>query len=909
MIGKTLAHYEITALLGKGGMGEVYRARDTKLDRDVALKLLPAEVARDPERTARFQREAKVLAQINHPHVAQIHGFDDEGDVLFLVMELVEGVDLATRLRGGPLPIDQALNVARQIARGLEEAHGHGIVHRDLKPANVIVTPDGTAKILDFGLAVATAPADEAADTQLSPTITAALTRAGTLLGTAAYMSPEQAAGHTCDARTDVWAWGVILFEMLTGTRLFGEDSPSETLAAVIRAEPDWDALPAETPSTVRRVLVGCLRKKPHDRWHAIADVRLMLDGGDDAEDVPMAITSRWRPSPAWMLIAVLGLAIGWLLPRGTAIEATEVDDAIVRSAIALPQDTQLAGWASPAVALSPDGRRIAFVAMIDDHKRLFLRDLGSETALEVPDSDGAEGPFFSPDGRWLGFGAGSISGASPDPRRLKKYDVETGVTTTVCDLGDYFGGTWRDDGTIFFVNLQPRGLWRVSADGGRPVRIGPDDPERRQAFAWPQMLPGGRRALAIRWPDLEGGSVGTIDLESGEFTELGVSGTFARWAPSGHLFVSTLERRVIAHRFDVVAASLRPGNVPVLEDVTEGGNGASVFAVSSSGDLVYTTGSVDGARKDLARLFWIDESGTAERFDLEPDFISDIDVSPDGSRLAVCIGNRELWIHDLRRGTRLRLPPGEMITKRRPLWTPTGDAIVFTGFGLETTGSLNLCLQPGDGVRTPVRLESQVGEFFAGSWVPGTSTLLFHGFETDQAADISTRFQSIDVDAPGSIETLDLEDRRIANPTLSPDGRWLAYVSGETGRREIFLRSYPDLQRKIPVGPGTSVRWSSSGDRMIVARYAGRRIVEIAGADFDPTTGDVAPLRPSIDLTTFDHPQFDPRGALYWDYDAANDRYVVVQEIPGAGEIRALQLVQGWTREIEELLPIRKGR
>ena len=619
MIGKTLAHYEITALLGKGGMGEVYRARDTKLDRDVAIKLLPTEVARDPERTARFQREAKVLAQINHPHVAQIHGFDDEGDVLFLVMELVEGVDLATRLRGGPLPIDQALDVARQIALGLEEAHGHGIVHRDLKPANVIVTPGGTAKILDFGLAVATAPADETADTQLSPTITAALTRAGTLLGTAAYMSPEQAAGHTCDARTDAWAWGVILFEMLTGTRLFGEDSPSETLAAVIRAEPDWDALPAQTPSTVRRVLVGCLRKKPHDRWHAIADVRLMLDGGDDAEGGPVATPSRWRPSPAWVLIAVLGLAIGWLLTRGTAIETTEVDDAIVRSAIALPQDTQLAGWASPAVALSPDGRRIAFVAMIDDHKRLFLRDLGSETALEVPDSDGAEGPFFSRDGRWLGFGAGSISGASPDPRRLKKYDVET---------------------------------------------------------------------------------------------------------------------------------------------------------------------------------------GTAERFDLEPDFISDIDVSPDGSRLAVCIGNRELWIHDLRRGTRLRLPPGEMITKRRPLWTPTGDAIVFTGFGLDTTGSLNLCLQPGDGVRTPVRLESQVGEFFAGSWVPGTSTLLFHGFETDQAADIATRFQSIDVDAPGTIETLDLEDRRIGNPTLSPDGRWLAYVSGKRAGGRSSCAATPTCSGRSPSDP-----------------------------------------------------------------------------------------------------------
>lgn len=904
MIGKKLDHYEVFDLLGRGGMGEVYRARDTKLDREVAIKVLPTEVARDPERTARFAREARVLAQINHPNVAHIHGFEEVGDLRFLVMELVEGEDLAARLRRGAIGVDEALDLARQIADGLQEAHARGVVHRDLKPANVKVTPDGTAKILDFGLAANRPGVDDTADTQLSPTITAALTQAGTLLGTAAYMSPEQAAGRVCDQRADVWAWGVLVFEMLSGTRLFGEDSPSETLAAVIRAEPDWDILPANMPPRLRTVLEGCLRKKPRERWHAIADVRLMLDDLELPTAVSSTSRSPLRPHPVWILIALVGLGIGWSIPRGSKVDtsASRGAQTVVRSAIELPADTQLAGWASPTVAISPDGTVVAFVATTDGHQRLFVRRLSDAEAIEIPDSEGAEGPFFSPDGRWVGFGAGSISGASTQPPRLKKHDLSNGVTTDVCELGDYFGAAWATDGTIYFSNIQPRGLWKVGADGGDPQRVGPDDPERRQQFVWPQRLPGGDRMLVTSWTGPEVGRPMVVDLATGEATDLGLTGAFARWSTSGHLLVADRERRVVAYRFDPHDATLAEGSVPVLDEVTLSGNLAAVFALSESGDIVYSTGPVDGSRSDLARMFWLTTDGTVERVAIEEDFFNSVDVSPDGNRLAVCVESLDLWVHDLVRGTRLRLPLGETIYRSYPLWTPSGDQIAFTGVG--ANGNSNLFLQSADGVRPPRRLEARTGEFFPRSWEPGSRTLLFNGYLSDEADRVIPRIYRMDLDAPESIETLGLGESGLSQPHLSPDGRWLAYRARDTGRNEIFLRSYPDLQRKIPVGPGLLIEWSATGDRLFVARREAGSIIGIWEAAFDSRTGNTSPLRQVLDFTAIDDQEFDPHGALWWTYDAVNDRHLVLQGIPGAGEIRSLKLVQGWTREVSGLLP-----
>lgn len=904
MIGKTLAHYEINGLLGKGGMGEVYRARDPRLDRDVAIKVLPSEVARDAERTARFEREAKVLAQINHSHVAQIHGFDRDGDVHFLVMELVEGEDLAVRLRDGAIPVTEALALARQIAEGLEQAHARGIVHRDLKPANVQITPDGTAKILDFGLAVSRAPVDGTADTQLSPTITAALTQAGTLLGTAAYMSPEQAAGRVCDQRADVWAWGVIVYEMLTGRRLFGEDSPSETLAAVIRAEPDWEALPKDVSPATRRILEGCLRKKPHDRWHAIADVRLMLDDVDAPAPSVDAPRSGLRPHPVWIAIALVGLAIGWFLPRGSTSDVTTQQTPVVRSAIELPADTQLAGWASPTIALAPDGRTVAFVAMIDGHKRLFVRHLEDEEAFEVPASDGAEGPFFSPDGRWIGFGAGAISGGSDEPRRLKKFDLQSGSTTDVCELGDYFGGTWARDGTIYFANLQPRGLWSVSAEGGTPRRCGADDPERRQGFAWPQVLPDGERAVAISWEGRELGRVVIVDLRSGDATDLGLAGSFARWSPSGHLFVANEAREVVAHRFDPFSATLGEGIVTVLDDVSFTGNEAAVFDVSSSGDLVYTAGPVDGGRSDLSRLFSIDRSGSVEPVAIGADYFSGLEVAPDGERLALAVGGRDLWVHDLVRGTRLRLPAGDLRRRGAPLWTEAGDAIVFTGEGTSGGASLNLYLQSADGVGEPTSLESRTGEFYARTWEPRSRTLLFDGFVTSATDQIEPRIYRMDLDAPQVTETLALNESGVRRPAISPDGRWLAYASAETGRTEVFLRSYPGLARKIPVGPGIRMRWTTDGRELVVIRGDRWAVRAAVTHSFDPETGEVGAPRAWADFAAIEHPDFDPDGALTGRYDATNDRFFFLQEIPGAGEVHALRFVQNWIDEVEALLP-----
>ena len=904
MIGRSLAHYEIVDLLGRGGMGEVHRGRDTKLGREVAIKVLPPELARDIERMARFRREAKVLASLNHPRIASLHGFEEHEGVHFLVMELAEGEDLAVRMRRGPVPVDEALEIARQIAEGLEEAHARGVVHRDLKPQNVKLGAEGDVKILDFGLAFQSALVDET-DAANSPTITAALTQAGTLLGTAAYMSPEQAAGRKVDARTDVWAFGVILYEMLSGNRLFAEESTGETLAAVIRAEPDWDALPNDVPPHVVRVLKRCLRKKPRERWASIADVRMLLD---EAGDEAAASTTKRSPL-RWLVPFAVGTilgaiaVVGLVRPERAAVDTTQ-DTAVVRSSVRLPEGTQLAGWSSPAVELSPDGRTLAVVLEQDGRQALYVRALDDDEARLVPDSDGAEGPFWSPDGRWIAFGAGNISGRSTEPKQLRKYSLDSGRTSTVCSVDDYFGGTWRGDGTIFFVNQQPTGLWRVPAEGGVATLVGEGS---RIGLAWPQMLPGGDRALITQWTGPDGRIV-TIDLESGQVTDLGVTGTYARWTTSGHLLTVDLDADVTAHRFDPRTARVGTGSLRVLDGVSIIGNEAAVLSVAPNGTLVKSHGPVDGSRHDLSRLWRLAADGDLRPLDLEPEFISGFDVSPDGRRLAMSVHMRELWVVDLERGTRLLLPKGNTTTTLAPLWTPDARALVFTGTGDTGDPSLNLFLQSADGVQPPRRLESRAGEFFASSWIPGTTRLIHHGYETGPP--MRSGMMEIDVERPDeAVHRLDVDGFRMT-PELSPDGRWLAYRSNETGRSEVFLRSYPDLDAKIPVGPGTRPRWSPDGDRLYVERDEDQGASSLWSADVvtDDEAIELGAFRRVFGPGDMPADQGDDRALRGWGVDPTGDGLLLLFSVPGSGEIHELDLVQGWTHELERMLPAEGG-
>ena len=509
--GTTLGSYSVTAKIGEGGMGEVYQARDTKLDRDVALKVLPEAFTSDPDRLARFEREAKVLASLNHPNIGSIYGLEEAEGVRALVLELIEGPTLADRIAQGPIPLDEALPIAKQIAEALEAAHEQGVIHRDLKPANIKVKADGTVKVLDFGLAKAFQPEASDASASLSPTIslTAAATQMGMVIGTAAYMAPEQAKGKVVDKRADVWAFGAVLYEMLTGTRPFVGDDVSDTLAAVLRADVDLAALPDDTPATLSRVISACLRRDPKQRVHDVADVRLAMEGAFETGVSAAALPSPgpqlrvWqRPIPLALvglaLLALGGLAVGTVMRPGQPSPGS-----LARFVINTPPDAPLfRGISSPEVAISPDGTRIVYGSGTGpgSTRQLYLRHVDQLDATPLRGTEGGSGPFFSPDGEWVGFHAGDT---------LKKVSVLGGPAVTICDLDGFpRGRSWTSDDTIVFATTASNGLMRVPVVGGEPEVLTSVDPEGAEtAHVWPEVLPNGKGVLFTAWSGSDDGA------------------------------------------------------------------------------------------------------------------------------------------------------------------------------------------------------------------------------------------------------------------------------------------------------------------------------------------------------------------------------------------------------------------
>ena len=609
--GARLGVYEVTAQIGAGGMGEVYRARDTKLDRAVAIKILPESFAHDPERLARFEREAKTLASLNHPNIAIIHGFEESNGVQALVMELVEGPTLADRIAQGPIPLADALPIAKQICEALEAAHEQSIIHRDLKPANIKVRDDGTVKVLDFGLAKALEPVTQGGDAAASPTITspAMMTGVGVILGTAAYMSPEQAKGRTADKRSDVWAFGCVLFEMLTAARAFPGEDVSDTLAAVLRGEPDWRTLPAKTPASIRRLLRRCLEKDRKRRLSDIGDARLEIDEaltmpGSDASTVPATDSRKgWRRAA---LAAAAALIVGGTAGGSAVWIATRPNQPdVVRTTIQTSGATALAisSRASGGLAITPDGSRVVYTAAdqlvvrrFDQFEPTSLTGLGSPTQ-----------PFISPDGQWVGFF---------DGLDLKKVAITGGPPVTVFrdsnPSGGPLGATWRADDTIVFAGSSVAGLRRVSAAGGEVEALTTLDGARGEVrHVWPQFLPGGRALLftifyAGRAPD--DARIAVLDLETGERTVL-LNGRQARYLPSGHIVYGT-EGTLRAVAFDLERRAVVGSPVPVLASVTrnQSAGGAYEFAVAADGTLVYLTTS--GVSPTTRTLVWVDREG-----------------------------------------------------------------------------------------------------------------------------------------------------------------------------------------------------------------------------------------------------------------------------------------------------------
>jgi serine/threonine protein kinase len=579
MIGKILGNFEIKSQLGKGGMGEVYQAKDRKLGRDVAIKVLPDEFARDADSVARFQREAKLLASLNHPNIAAIHGLEESGGTNFLVLELVQGETLADRIKRGPIPVEESLKLALQIAEALEAAHEKGVIHRDLKPANIKVTPEGKVKVLDFGLAKAFA--GEQADLNLSnsPTLSEAATLQGVILGTAAYMSPEQAKGKTVDKRADIWAFGVVLFEMLTGRQLFTGETVSETLAAVLKSEPEWKRLPHNLHPRIRFLLERCLEKDPKDRYGSINDARVDIQrvladpGGVLVEPFTTAKPgARMRTILPW-IAAILGIIIAgfgiWNLrtPEPPQVTRFEYD---------LPEGQQFVSLTDYILAVSPDGKQFVYCTP----KGLFLRSVNELTAKFISGTESSGlNPFFSPDGQWIGY-------YSQADRKLKKISINGGAPVVLCDVASVAGASWHTDNTIVYCPYPGSSIMRVSADGGTPESL---LKAKSGVFVSPQMLPDNKSVL---FTDVSQAKIVVQSLKTGERKEL-FPGDTARYLPTGHI-IYVVGNNLFAVPFNLERLEVRGGQVPVIEGVLK--IAPPLYAVSDAGTLVYISGTASGA-------------------------------------------------------------------------------------------------------------------------------------------------------------------------------------------------------------------------------------------------------------------------------------------------------------------------
>ncbi|HXQ26723.1 MAG TPA: protein kinase [Candidatus Acidoferrales bacterium] len=808
--GIKLGPYEIVSPIGAGGMGEVYRARDSKLGRDVALKVLPDAFARDAERMARFQREAKVLASLNHPNIASIYGLEDSGATHALVMELVEGPTLADRIRSGPIPIDEALRIAKQIAEALEYAHERGIVHRDLKPANVKVTSDDAVKVLDFGLAKAIEGDAASIDIANSPTMSRMATMAGVLLGTAAYMSPEQAKGKAVDRRADIWAFGCVLYEMLTGKMAFQGETVTDTLAAVIRAEPDWSRLSAATPPHVRVLLRRCLQKDPKQRLRDIGDARIALEEvlSGAPQDASVGASALRRPWFAWgaaavFLLAFSGVSFVHFRERSTAPAAEAI-----RFEIPVPEKTTLPP--NGVFSLSPDGRQLAFFAAgADNIYRLWVRPLGSLEARPLPGSESPQFPPFiwSPDSRYIAFDAGG---------KLKKVDISGGPPQTVCDLRALeVGGSWNSDGVII-LGQAPGGLARVSAGGGSASPLTTLDSSRGEIqHVFPSFLPDGRHFIYLRTsikPENSGVYIGSLDAKPEEQDSKRLLATTygTAFVPSSDPGTGQLlfmrDGTLMAQPFDIHRMELVGEPATVAEQV-----GFFIdfgfFSASTNGVLAYRTGG-SGA---TSQVTWFDRQGKALGTVGEPDYTTALSLSPDGTQAAVSrrdsIGfNETLWLLDLSRGASTRFTFGPSFDID-PIWSPDGKRIVFDS---NRSGVYDLYMKLASGVKDEELLLKSSENKRPTSWSRDGRFLLYTASDTKTARE--------------DLWVLPLEGDKKPFPFLrtefnnyagqfSPDGHWVAYVSDESGHNEIYLRTF---------SPGSSGTAADAGGKWLISANGG---------------------------------------------------------------------------------------
>ena len=821
--GARLGPYEILAAIGAGGMGEVYRARDTKLNRDVALKVLPDAFTLDPDRLTRFEREAQILAALNHPNIAAIHGLDESNGTKFLALELVDGESLAERLirqradtsRPG-IDVDEALAIAAQVIDAVEAAHEKGIVHRDLKPANIMLTPDGQVKVLDFGLGKYEAAHSAAASGLThSPTLTFAATQAGVILGTAAYMAPEQAKGRAADKRCDVWAFGCVLYEMLAGRRAFDGDDVSDVLATVLKGEPDWSAIPRDVPAHVTAIIKKCLTKDRKARIPDISVVRFLLNDARTAPPAASAIVaaparSRARIGLIAGAISIASLAVGggaaWLATRQTPPKVQLVRFSIVPPASA---PFTLQGFFRN-LAISPDGANLVYVATAGAGQpgQLMLRPIDQLDAVPFRGIDNAGFPFISPDGHWVGF---FVAGANSE---LKKVAITGGPPITLCRFeGTARGATWGSDGTIVFAtNSVSTGLMSVAADGGEPRTLTkPDTAHGEQDHVFPSWLPDGRSVLytILTGPNIDTAQVAVLDLTTSQSRPLVRGGSDAQYVNTGHLvYASAGTLRAV--RFDPARREVMSDPVPVVEQVTMLSTGAADFRVSEQGTLAYVPGGSIGRGVGGPRtLVWVTRQGREEPIGAPSRAYAFARLSPDATRLALDVRDQEsdIWIWDFARKAMTRLTV-DIGLDASPVWTPDGHRVAFAS---SRTGITNLFWQLADGTGTAERLTTSPAVQNASSFSPDGKTLIFTEVNSKTGPDV----MQLRLDGSPKAEPVIQSNFAEAAGDLSPDGRWIAYTSNESGQNEVYVRPFPKVDGgrwPISTGGGSRPAWSRNG-------------------------------------------------------------------------------------------------
>jgi Tol biopolymer transport system component len=940
-----LGPYDIVGPLGAGGMGEVYRATDTRLKRQVAIKILPAPLAADPDRLARFQREAEVLASLSHPHIAGIYGLEESNGVKALVMELVEGPTLADRIRQGPIPLDEALPIAQQIAAALEAAHEQAIIHRDLKPANIKVREDGTVKVLDFGLAKLADPTGigrggsgrhESSD---APTMTspAAMTGMGIILGTAAYMSPEQARGRMVDKRTDVWAFGAVLYEMLTGARAFEGDDIAETIASVIKGTPNWAALPADVPPQVVTLIQRCLDKDRNARVGDIAVARFLLSDHTTSSIGPMpagastpsgahasgatgasVATSthvaggrvrpgrergRRGPITRWLFVAGgLGLALFFATRQptvvGTPVTRLQMG---VSPAETLPFSNASVRPSRTAITLSPDGRTVVFAGVRGADSQLYLRALDHVDAIPIPGTEGAIAPFFSPDGGSIAFWAGTT---------LKRVPIAGGAPATICETATSggWGASWGEDDTIYFSDRT--GILKVSAAGGTPAQVtrdaGSGDSGARERHLLPQAMSRDRMLLFTTALNNEGWDSANIvarSLDTGEQRVLIPQATDARYVKTGHL-VFLRSGTLMAVPFDVKARQVTGSPVALIDNVMQSINapngldetGAGQFAISASGTLLYVVG---GITPNLMRsMVWVDRSGATPPVPLGvagPYLYPR--VAPDGRRIAVeakrgtSRGSTDLWIYDALRGAPQRVT---FNGSTAPVWSPDSKRLVHQVDGLAV---INADGSGGQGERLPIADSGPPS-----SWSAAANAIAYLQYYSTAAGRFS-RIWIVPMSGDHTPRVFLESTFRLSHAEFSPDGRWIAYVSSESGTNEVYVQPYP--------GPGEKIRISTAGGFEPLWTRNGKELLYRNGRTSEEFYA--VPIR-ALSPFQADAPRllFKAKPGEYdsttptrsWDVSADGQRFFLLRAVENNDKpVTSINVVLNWTEELKRLV------